>query len=224
MPYLKSELLKRRRTKIVATVGPASADAAIIEQLIRAGVNVFRLNMSHGNHQDHRTAYERVRTAATKLGEPIAVLADLCGPKIRVGRFAEGKIELAGGSRVTVTTRDVVGKPGLIPSQYEALAQDVRSGDRILLDDGLLELRVEAVEGTEATCTVVHGGVLKDRKGMNLPGVNVSAPSLTEKDREDARFALDLGVDFLALSFVRRAAVVRIPTPPFRRNPLIERR
>jgi pyruvate kinase len=136
------------------------------------------------------------------------VLADLCGPKIRVGRFAQGRIELADGDRVTVTTRDVPGEPGLIPSQYEALAHDVRPGDRILLDDGLLELRVEGVDGTEITCRVVHGGVLKDRKGMNLPGVDVSAPSMTEKDHEDARFVLDLGVDFVALSFVRRAADV----------------
>src|SRR5205814_5775247 len=139
----KSALLKRRRTKIVATLGPASSDAATVEQLIRAGVNVFRLNMSHGDHRDHRAAYERVREAAGRLGEPIAVLADLCGPKIRVGRFAQGKIDLAGGSRVMVTTRDVVGEPGLIPSQYEELAQDVRPGDRILLDDGLLELKVD---------------------------------------------------------------------------------
>src|SRR5262249_49768070 len=130
---------------------------------------------------------------------------DLCGPKIRVGQFHGGRIDLATGARVTVTTRDVLGEPGLIPSQYEALADDVRPGDRILIDDGNLELRVQAVAGTEVACTVVHGGVLKDRKGMNLPGVNVSAPALTDKDRDDARFALELGVDFLALSFVRRA-------------------
>ncbi|MDP8923864.1 MAG: pyruvate kinase [Chloroflexota bacterium] len=200
------ELLKRRRTKIVATLGPASNDADSIERLIRAGVDVFRLNMSHGTHADHGAAYERVREAAARLGRPTAILADLCGPKLRAGRFAGGKVDLSTGSRVMVTTRDVVGELGLIPSQYEGLAGDVRVGDRILLDDGLLELRVEAVEGTEVACTVVHGGVLKDRKGINLPGVNVSAPSLTEKDRDDARFALGLGVDFVALSFVRRAS------------------
>jgi pyruvate kinase len=204
----KTVLLKRRRTKIVATIGPASLDPAIIEQLIAVGVDVFRLNMSHGDHAGHRTAYGRIRAAAAKAGKPIAVLADLCGPKIRVGQFAGGRIDLPTGSRVTVTTRDVPGRTGLVPSQYEALNKDVHTGDRILLDDGLLELRVEAVEGTEISCTVLHGGVLKDRKGMNLPGVNVSAPSLTEKDREDAHFALELGVDFLALSFVRRASDV----------------
>ncbi len=199
------EHLKRRRTKIVATVGPASRDPAVLTALIQAGVNVFRLNMSHGDHTGHRTAYERVRAAAMGLGEPIAVLADLCGPKIRVGRFAQGKIDLPSGGRVTVTTRDVVGEPGLVPSQYVGLARDVRPGDRILLDDGLLELRVESVQGTEIACTVVHGGTLKDRKGMNLPGVAVSAPALTDKDRADALFAMELGVDYLALSFVRHA-------------------
>jgi pyruvate kinase len=206
MPYPNYELLKRRRTKIVATLGPASSEATAIDALIRAGVNVVRLNMSHGDHASHGLAYQRVREVAANLGAPVAVLADLCGPKIRVGEFAGGSIEIANGSRVVVTTREVVGAPGLIPSQYEALAKDVRPGDRILLDDGLFELRVDAVEDSDVTCTVVHGGTLKNRKGMNLPGVNVSAPTLTEKDCEDAQFMLALGVDFLALSFVRRAA------------------
>jgi pyruvate kinase len=198
-----SSLLHRRRTKIVATIGPASREPAMLEALIRAGVNVFRLNLSHGDHADHRTHFERVRSAAADAGEPVAILADLCGPKIRVGRFVGGHITLEAGRPVTVTTRDVHGGPGLIPSQYTALAEDVRPGDRILLDDGMLELHVDSVAGSEIVCTVTVGGVLKDRKGMNLPGVQVSSPALTDKDRDDARFALDLGVDFLALSFVR---------------------
>jgi pyruvate kinase len=206
--YPKGNLLKRRRTKIVATVGPASHDPAVLEALVRAGANVFRLNLSHGSHDDHRAAYERVRAAADAVGEPVAVLADLCGPKIRVGRFAGGRVELTADQVVTVTTRDVLGEPGLIPSQYAELPRDVRPGDRILLDDGMLELRVQAVNGTEVQCLVVNGGVLKDKKGMNLPNIPVSAPALTEKDRADARFALALGVDFLALSFVRRAAEI----------------
>jgi pyruvate kinase len=197
-------LLHRRRTKIVATLGPASRDPAVLEALLRAGVNVFRLNLSHGDHAEHAANFARVQAAAAAVSEPVAVLADLCGPKIRVGRFAGGQITLVAGSRVTVTTRNILGEPGLIPSQYVALADDVRTGDRILLDDGMLELVVESVAGSEVLCKVVTGGVLKDRKGMNLPGVLVSSPALTDKDREDARFALDLGVDFLALSFVRR--------------------
>jgi pyruvate kinase len=192
----------------VATIGPASREPAVIEELIRAGVDVFRLNFSHGTHAEHRSVYERIREAASRLGSPIAILADLCGPKIRTGRFAGGRIDLEKGKEVTVTTREVLGQPGLIPSHYAGLAQDVRPGDRILLDDGRLELEVVRVEGTEVVCTVVHGGPLKDHKGMNLPGVRVSAPALTEKDRDDARFALELGVDFLALSFVREAREV----------------
>ncbi len=204
---LTSPSLLRRRTKIVATVGPASRAPDVLQRLIKAGVNVFRLNFSHGTHEEHREVFGRIRAAAG--AEPVAVLADLCGPKIRVGRFAGGKITLEPGSQVTVTTRDVEGGPGLIPSRYEALAGDVRPGDRILLDDGLLEMRVTGVQGTEIACNVVNGGVLKDRKGMNLPGVAVSAPALTEQDRADAAFALGLGVDFLALSFVRRPADVQ---------------
>ena len=201
----KAMLLVTRRTKIVATIGPASSDPAVLETLIRAGVNVVRLNMSHGTHESHRKSCEAVRAVAERVGLHVAVLADLCGPKIRVGKFPEGKVTLATGSHVTVTTREVPGTPELIPSEYDDLHKDVHEGDRILLDDGNLEFVVEKVEGTEIGCLVVHGGVLKDRKGMNLPGVAVSAPSLTEKDKVDARFALELGVDFIALSFVRRA-------------------
>jgi pyruvate kinase len=203
-----STLLQRRRTKIVATVGPASSEPPILESLIRAGVDVFRLNLSHGEQADHRAAFGRVRAAADALGEPVAVLADLCGPKIRVGRFVGGRTDLAAGQHVTVTTRPVTGGDGLIPSQYAGLPGDVRPGDRVLLDDGLIELRVESVLGDDVFCTVVNGGVLKDRKGMNLPNIPVSAPALTDKDRDDARFALELGVDYLALSFVRRPSDV----------------
>ncbi|MEZ5445297.1 MAG: pyruvate kinase [Gammaproteobacteria bacterium] len=197
------DLLKHRRTKIVATLGPSSSDRETIARLLRAGANVIRLNMSHGDHAAHRRRYESVRAVAAELGQHIAVFADLCGPKIRTGRFADGRIDLDAGASVTVTTREVVGAAGLVPSQYESLAHDVAPGDRIMLDDGALELRVERIDGTEIRCKVIHGGTLRDHKGINLPGVNVSAPSLTEKDRVDAAFALALGVDFIALSFVR---------------------
>ena len=198
-----TSLLHRRRTKIVATIGPASRDPAVLEALVRAGVNVFRLNLSHGDHADHRANFDTIQAVSASVGEPVAVLADLCGPKIRVGRFAGGRMTLEKGQKVTVTTREILGGQGLIPSQYAALAEDVRPGDRILLDDGMLELHVESVAGDAVACTVIAGGVLKDRKGMNLPGVLVSSPALTDKDREDAHFALGLGVDYLALSFVR---------------------
>jgi pyruvate kinase len=202
------QLLAHRRTKIVATLGPASSRRDQIERLIDAGVDVFRLNMSHGDPIGHRAAYEEVRAAAAARHKHIAVLADLAGPKIRVGRFPAGPIALEPGRPVVITTRDVPGEPGLIPSQYAGLAADVKAGDRILLADGMMELRVDSVGGTEVSCTVVHGGELADRKGINLPGVAVSAPSLTAKDRADAAFALELGIDFLAQSFVRRASDV----------------
>ena len=204
----KVHLLKRRRTKIVATLGPASADVKIIRKLIETGVNVFRLNMSHGDHASHATNYKNIRDIANDMTLPIGILADLCGPKIRTGKFKNDSIELEDGKQVVVTTRDVIGEDGLIPSQYHELAGDVRVKDRILLNDGALELKVDAIDDTEITCTVVHGGTLKNHKGINLPGVNVSAPSLTPKDIEDAEFVLGLGVDFIALSFVRTASDV----------------
>ncbi len=201
-------LLKHRRTKIVATVGPSSADRDVIERMVAGGVNVFRLNFSHGSHAFHQQMFERIRDVARERGSTVAILADLCGPKIRVGKFVGGSIELTAGSVVTVTVRDIEGSAGVIPSQYRELHRDVQVGDRILLDDGNLELKVAGVDDTEITCTVIFGGILRDRKGMNLPAVKVSAHALTQKDRRDAVFALSLGVDYLALSFVRTAADV----------------
>lgn len=201
-------LLIFRRTKIVATLGPRSNDKDTIERLFTAGVDVFRLNMSHGTHDEHGNTYQRVCKVADKLKKPISVMADLCGPKIRVGSFHNGRAELIEGEPVIVTSRDVVGHPGLISSQYRALADDVEDGNRILLDDGNIELSVKSISGSDITCEVITGGILSDHKGMNLPGVTISSPSLTESDYIDANFALQLGVDFLALSFVRRGSDV----------------
>jgi len=201
--FLDIDHLKRRRTKIVSTLGPKSNNPKTIEALIEAGVQIFRLNMSHGTHDDHRQAYRAIREISEKLGLPISILGDLCGPKIRTGTFENNGIHLITGEQVVVTTREVEGKPGLIPSQYKALASDVKLNDRILLADGLMELRVDSIEQEDIQCTIVHGGFLGNRKGINLPGVEVSAPALTDKDRVDAKFALELGVDYLALSFVR---------------------
>ena len=199
-------LLKKRRTKIIATLGPASSEPEQIRDLIKTGVNVFRQNMSHGDHSYHKETYARIRDIASELNQPVGILADLCGPKIRTGKFRNGCIEIRNNDTVIVTTRDVEGEPGLIPSQFSALADDVAQGDRILLADGTLELEVNTVDGTEITCTVIYGGTIGNHKGINLPGVNVSAPSLTEKDKADTKLALELGVDFLALSFVRSAS------------------
>ena len=200
VPHLSS-----RKTKIIATLGPASDNFETILQLIKSGVNVFRLNMSHGDHNSHELNYQNVRNAASELNEPITIFADLCGPKIRTGKFKNGSIELINDDQVTVTTREIIGENRLIPSQYQALADDVKVGDHILLDDGKLELKVETVNAPDISCRVIHGGELKNNKGINLPGVNVSCPSMTEKDYQDAIFAMELGVDYLALSFVRTA-------------------
>ena len=199
-------LLSKRRTKIVATLGPTSNDEETIGRLIEAGADVFRLNMSHGDHAGHRRTFDRARRAIEAAGRAIPILADLAGPKIRVGDFERGEIELVRGAKVTLTTRDVRGRDALISSQYEGLAGDVSQGDPILLADGTLELEVQTVDETEIHCLVTRGGRLKDRKGINLPGSTLSAPCFTDKDRDDARFALDLGVDFLGQSFVRRGS------------------
>jgi pyruvate kinase len=197
--------LKRRRTKMVATVGPSTRSAKSISRLIDLGTNVFRINMSHGDHAEYREVVQCVRRAADVAGEQIAILVDLCGPKIRVGNFSSGEITLEEGSAVVVTAREIEGAAGLIPSLYSSIAEDVEPGHRILLDDGQMMLRVESIDGTEVHCKVEVGGVLSDHKGMNLPDGNLSVPAITAKDREDVRVACDLDVDFIALSFVCRS-------------------
>jgi len=187
--------LRWRRTKIVATLGPASSEPAMITDLVRAGVDVVRLNMSHGTHEAHREVYGHVRAAARKLGKHVAILADLCGPKIRCGKFPDGPLKLVPGEEVVIDPRLNQGGPGLIASQYRAIARDVQPGHRILLDDGNLELKALEIQGDRIRCRVVYGGLLKDHKGINLPDSKVSASSLPPKDVADARFAIGLGVD-----------------------------
>ena len=205
----RTNSLKIRRTKIIATLGPASSEPNQIESLINVGVNIFRQNFSHGEHSYHKETYSKIRETAKELNKTVGVLADLCGPKIRTGKFKNDKVVLKNNQPIVVTTRDVIGTSDLVPSQYSELAKDVKAGDRILLADGTLEFLVKKVNGTEIECTVVYGGMLGNHKGINLPGVNVSAPSLTKKDKADAKLALDLGVDFLALSFVRSASDIK---------------
>src|SRR5207248_299572 len=194
-----------RRTKFVCTIGPATNSEERLEQLMRAGMNVARLNFSHGTQSDHATVIDRIRAISTRLGWPIAILQDLQGPKIRTGELEGGQpVKLDDGAEITITTRPLVGNAQIISTTYTPLPQDVKVGDRILLDDGLLELRVLSSNETDVRCQVVHGGMLKEHKGINLPGVAVSAPALTEKDREDLRFGVMHDVDYVALRFVRR--------------------
>jgi pyruvate kinase len=197
-----------RRTKIVATVGPASADREMLRALMEAGADVFRLNFSHGSHEDLAAVVATIRELSRQRRQAVAILGDLQGPKIRTGRMRDGQMLLSAGAAVTVTTADCLGGDGIIPTIYRELPRDVRPGDRILMDDGLLELAVVGVAGEEVRCRVVVGGVLKDRKGINLPGVTVSTPALTDKDRRDLAFCVAQRLDFIALSFVRSAADV----------------
>lgn len=195
-----------RRVKIVCTLGPASSTAEAIEALVRAGMDCARLNFSHGEHEAHARTAGFVRDASRKLGKPVALLADLSGPKMRIGRFPGGPIQLVPGEPFVFTTREVPGDQHIVSVTYKPLPGDVVPGDQILLDDGLLRLRVDHVEGEDVHCVVEIGGPLSNNKGLNLPGAKLSAPALTDKDKIDLEFATKvIGVDYLALSFVRSA-------------------
>ena len=197
-----------RRVKIVCTLGPASSDPKTLTSLIKAGMDVARLNMSHGTHEDHLKALTLVRSIAADLDRNIAVLADLQGPKLRVGVMQEGGVPLVEGETITLTTEDIIGVPGRVPIRNPELPGSVQAGERILLDDGLMELTVTDHSETEIQASVLIGGILQDRKGMNLPESVLNIHALTDKDREDARWALDNEVDWIALSFVRQASDV----------------
>jgi pyruvate kinase len=192
------------RTKIVCTLGPATSTPDAIDALMDAGLDVARINFSHGTHAQHARTIGIVRDLAVERGRPVAILGDLQGPRIRIGALDQPRF-VEPGADVTFCPEEIA-VPGEMPVTYEALAADVHVGDRILVDDGLIELVVLDVKGPRVVARVVHGGEVKSHKGINLPGVNVSAPSITEKDRADAAFAVEQKLDYLALSFVRRAA------------------
>ena len=202
-------MLADRRVKIVATIGPATREPAALEKAIRAGMNVARLNFSHGAHEEHLQVIKTLRGLSKKLQAPVTILQDLQGPKIRVGKFENGSIKLTEGEQVIVTMKAVLGRPGLIPSDFPELAKSVHENDKILMDDGLMELKVLKVRGDEIDCEVIYGGILKDRKGMNCPGVPLAVHCLTPKDLIDLEFGLANNVDYVALSFVRHAKDIR---------------
>jgi len=197
----------RRRAKIVCTLGPATSSGEQIRALVAAGMDVARLNFSHGTREEHAAIYREVRAASDQAQRSVAVLVDLQGPKIRLGEFEDGGVTLARGDRFTITTEPLEeGTREIASTTYPALAKDVTAGSTVLIDDGRVRLQVDDTDGVRVRTTVVEGGRLSDHKGINLPGVRVSAPSMSEKDREDLRFALSLGVDLIALSFVRDPA------------------
>ena len=198
------------RTKIVATIGPATSKRETILQMVQRGMNVARLNFSHGSYQEHSEIIALLRSISAELNTPITILQDLQGPKIRVGELPEGGIELKVGEKLTfVPHSEYKDFPGTVSLDYPYLAEEAVTGDQILLDDGLLELEIVAIEGKAVVCKVVEGGILKSRKGVNLPSLNLKLPSMTEKDQKDLEFGISAGIDWVSLSFVRQAEDIR---------------
>jgi pyruvate kinase len=194
-----------RKTKIIATVGPASDSKDMLRQLILAGVDVFRLNFSHGSYEVHKNVISRVRELNEELGTNVCLLQDLQGPKIRTDEVENNGVELVPGEEIIITNQKMLGNSKKVSTTYTSLPQDVQLGDMILIDDGKIELKVKKVDGNEVTCEIIYGGILKSKKGINLPNTNVSAPSLTEKDEKDFVFGMENDVEWVALSFVRSA-------------------
>ncbi|MGH9307755.1 MAG: pyruvate kinase, partial [Vicinamibacterales bacterium] len=198
-----------RHTKIIATVGPASSAPDVLRQLLLAGVDVFRLNFSHGNHDSHGRTYRAIREAASSMGRVVGIMQDLSGPKIRTGPTEGGEpIALEIGDTLRIGAGDQPGRPGRVFTTYAPLVESAKPGDRLLLDDGRIELRVTELAGGEIVTTVVNGGLLGPKKGINAPGVSLPASAITAKDEHDLRFGLELGVDLVALSFVQTAGDV----------------
>jgi pyruvate kinase len=210
--------MNSRHSKIVCTIGPATRSLRMIRKLIAAGMDVARLNFSHGTHQEHAQSIVMLRDAAAEYKKPLAILADLQGPKIRTGALAGGEtVLLRAGQKFVITIAKVLGDSTRVNTTFQPLPREVKSGDRILLSDGLIELRVEKTTRSEVICQVVNGGVLGEHKGINLPGVKLHVPAITEKDRVDLRFALAHGADYIAASFVRRAEDVHLAKELVRR-------
>jgi len=200
-----------RRAKIVCTLGPAVSSPERLRELVSAGMDVARLNLSHGAYADHEAVYRDVRAASNETGHAVGILVDLQGPKIRTGRFADGPVRLENGARFVVTVDDILGDQDRVSTTYKGLPGDVRPGDMLLVDDGKVALQAVEVTATDVITTVVEGGVVSNNKGINLPGVAVSVPALSDKDEADLRWGLRLGADMIALSFVRDAKdIVRV--------------
>ncbi|MET0453873.1 MAG: pyruvate kinase [Mycobacterium sp.] len=202
--------MANRRAKIVCTLGPATSTAPVLAELIEAGMDVARLNFSHSTRAEHSALYGMIRQMAAERDRVVGVLADLQGPKIRLGCFADGPVLWATGERIVITTAACPGDHDRVSTTYEGLSDDVRPGDRLLVDDGKIDLRVLEVSGTDIYCEVLDGGPVSDHKGISLPGVAVSVPPLSEKDVEDLKFALELGADMVAMSFVRAPEEIKL--------------
>lgn len=214
MPFAELSLTdsaSQRRAKIVATLGPASNTEPVFRDLVRAGVDVVRLNFSHGTHEEKLALIQMIRKVSREEHKPLCILGDLQGPKIRTAKLKDRQpVLLKAGQRLTITPRDIMGTATLVGTTFKTLAENVEQGSRILLSDGLIELRVHEVDGDDVVCDIINGGMLGEHKGINLPGIPVRVPSLTEKDAIDLEFALKAGVDAIAVSFVRTAEDIRL--------------
>ncbi len=214
MSFVESSLTEspiQRRAKIVATLGPASNTEPVFRELVRAGVDVVRLNFSHGTHEEKLALIQMIRKVSREERKPLCILGDLQGPKIRTSKLKDHQpVLLKAGQRLTITPREVPGTASLVGTTFKTLAENVEQGSRILLSDGLIELRVHEVDGVDVVCEIINGGMLGENKGINLPGIPVRVPSLTDKDTEDLEFAIKNGVDAIAVSFVRTAEDVRL--------------
>ncbi|KDR94886.1 pyruvate kinase [Peptoclostridium litorale DSM 5388] len=195
----------RKKTKIVSTIGPASENDDTLRQMFSKGVNVCRLNFSHGTHEEHRGRMETIKRVRNEMKLPVAIMLDTKGPEIRVGKFKNGKVLLAQGQKFTLTTKDILGDESICSVSYNEISKDVSVGDTVLIDDGLVSLIVEEKSQYELLCTVQNGGEVSDRKGVNIPGARINLPAVTQKDREDIIFGIENGIDFVAASFIRKA-------------------
>src|ERR1700728_64220 len=214
MPYAETSLNESpilRRARIVATLGPASNTEPVFRELVRAGVDVVRLNFSHGTHEEKLALIAMIRKVSREEEKPLCILGDLQGPKIRTAKLVDRKpVLLKAGERLTISPREIPGTAELVGTTFKTLAENVEAGSRILLSDGLIELRVAEVQGQDVVCEIINGGMLGENKGINLPGIPVKVPSLTEKDEIDLEFALKSGVDAIAVSFVRTSDDIRL--------------
>ncbi len=199
---------KEKRTKIVCTLGPASESEETLRELIKNGLNVCRMNFSHGSHEEHKGRMDLVKKVREELGKPTAILLDTKGPEIRTGQFDSPEVLLEEGQTFTITMKDVIGNKDMCTVSYKGLATDVTAGDTILIDDGLVGLTVKQVNGDDIVCEVQNSGIVKNHKGVNVPGVKVNLPAITEKDRSDIEFGIQQGIDFIAASFVRKVSDV----------------
>ncbi len=216
--------LRLQKTKIVATIRPACEPQPVLEQMIRAGVSVARLNFSHGTFDEHAARIERLRMAAKAVGREIALMADLPGPKMRIGQLAEEPIKIVPGGKFTLTTRDIVGNSEQASMTFARLPQVVKPGDKLFLNDGIIELEVESVAGSDVHCRVRTGGELRSRKGLNLPAIDLGISAFTERDRACLKFALAHGVDAVSQSFVESAADIQAVREAARSFPSVGRR